>query len=104
MLTYTVVPDTGYVEEESEVVLYETGHRVRVCMPSAVLISKQQLGELGVLFIALAGNKCDWDRAAGLIDGYGMSTEETQRIFKNVVKEFKEYHKLIDYAHKHKEA
>ncbi len=36
-------------------------------------ISQQQLGELGALFIALAGQGCDWDSTIPLMDGFGIA-------------------------------
>ncbi len=48
-------------------------------------IDKQQLGELGGLFLALAG-KFDFDSVGELLDGYGFSEAELESLQNNLKK------------------
>lgn len=66
--TFTVVdPET---EEETQVSLVATPYGYNV---AGVSLDNQQLMELGVLLIALAGQEVDYNSAFEVLDGFGLA-------------------------------
>jgi hypothetical protein len=59
-----------------------TAQSMEIEIPKAD-IQHQQLGELGALFLALAG-KIDYDSVCELLDGYSFTQEEVQRVSNNL--------------------
>ncbi len=71
---YTIIcPKT---RRETRIVFFQddAGH-VNFALPTNVIIvDKQQLTELGWLFLSLAGDMVDHSSAMELLDGYGLNT------------------------------
>jgi hypothetical protein len=65
---YAEIPLDIYPERQHFVIKQPRGREIP--------ITKQQLGELGTLFLALAGKEWDADSAVELLDGYGATAQD----------------------------
>lgn len=76
MKTFRFIIVNPHVGNELELFIHHDGENIALIIEGKVInIDEQQLGELGGLFLALAG-KFDYDSIPELLDGYDLPIPE----------------------------